>query len=136
MSLRGIFPSYLKVHSCTSDSGVSVPSHRVSKIVKGQKIWNLFEEMGKKKTFKHDEKMELLEQQNIFLVPFTWVFTVTCFYWVISFDHVVTCHLIGQAIMCTGTILLGMQNLKSHPHLPNQKRSSSGCPVICMHINI
>lgn len=99
--LGGIFPSYLNVYGCASDRGVPVPLHRVIKIVKGQKIWNLFEEMGKKKTFKHDDKRGLLEQQNTFLVPFTWVFTVTCFYWVVSFDHVVTCHLIGQVIMCT-----------------------------------
>lgn len=69
MSLGGIFPSYLKAHGCTSDRGMSVPSHRVIKIVKGQKTWKLFEEMEKKKTFEHDEKMELLEQQNIFLLP-------------------------------------------------------------------
>lgn len=87
----GIFPSYQKAYGCTSDRGMPVPSHTVIKTVKGQKIQKSFEEVGKKKTFTHDKKMELLEQQNIFLVPFTWVFTVTCFYVVVSFDHVVMC---------------------------------------------
>lgn len=122
----------------TSDRAMKVPSCKVIKKVEGGKIWNLPKEMRKRKTFKHREKMKLLELQNIFL---TFRLGINCNMLMLN-DILWSCQAVPSdwAGDEMPAIHLGAcwtcRTSGPTPDLLNQKLNFSRYPVIYMHINI